>query len=155
VGLFKKAAKAFKKVTKSVESGVKENLAEIATFGPQIGSGLGLYKKYEEKKAEKKFIKQQYAEKESLLQALPGAGIDKQTEGELRSLLASDQGISNLGQAQSIFEKARLGVEPKYKARKATEALYTHLVDMPGSRQTRDTGIASLLTGNAFLGRGR
>jgi hypothetical protein len=77
--------------------------------------------------------------------------IDLETQGEIKALLEA----GSLGRAQNIYKEARLGTAMKYKARVGAQKMFETLLDRPGSAQTRDSGIASLLTGNAFIGRGR
>lgn len=49
------------------------------------------------------------------------------------------------------FQKAIEGIEPKFKARKATEEYYKAIIDKPGGKQTRSP---DLLMSNAFTGVG-
>jgi hypothetical protein len=70
--------------------------------------------------------------------------LDNQTRAEIMALV---QG-KDLEAATSLLNSAKQGLDPKFKARQATQHMYETLLDQPGSAQTRT---ASLL--DAYKGK--
>jgi hypothetical protein len=77
-------------------------------------------------------------QRESLLKEAqdPNSTIDRQTKAEMFSFLQS----GDIKAANTLFTKAKEGVDPKFIARLKDDATHDLLVDMPGAKQTRIDG---------------
>ena len=68
---------------------------------------------------------------------LGGAGIDSVSAQEMLGMMDPGLGVGwrGLGDAESFFQKAKAGTDPKFRSRIATEMMYTTVLAQPGRRQ--------------------